>query len=256
MCLIIFSWHPEASHPLVLTANRDETYNRPTRSVHVWEDYPEIIGGRDEKCRGSWLAINRQGKFAAVTNFREIPTAPTKQSRGHLVSDFLIRNIPAKDYLYEVQLQDTSYAGFNLLVGDSTGLFYHSNRRQGVQVLKPGTYGLSNHLLDTPWPKVKKAKAGFSRIMSAHQGNPPTNALLSLMTDHSLPSDRLLPDTGVGLEKERFLASCFIKSDDYGTRNTTILKMSLKGDFIWNEQIFGIQGLKKGFYELTATKTT
>ena len=242
MCLIIFSWQPEMDYSLILAANRDEFYSRPTRPLHHWEDNPDILGGRDDQGQGSWLAVNRQGKIAAITNYREVPAINSQQSRGQLVSDFLRKNIKATDYLSLIKSQDTFYAGFNLLIGDQTGLHYYSNRSQQAFSLQPGVYGLSNHLLNTPWPKLQKATNQLARLLRSNQYNPPVASLLKLMNDTAKPSDAELPDTGIGLEKERLLSSCFIKSKNYGTRNTSILKWSSQGRLDWYEHLFEPQG--------------
>lgn len=252
---MIFSWQPEQTYRLIIAANRDEDYNRPTMAVHQWQDIPDITGGRDLQCQGSWLAVSRHGRFAAVTNFRETPAPEKLQSRGKLVADFLSTSSTATNYLDKVHSQHKHYAGFNLILGDQENIFYYSNRQQEIRMLSPGVYGLSNHLLDTPWPKLKKAKSGLCRLLDVYDNNPPATKLLGIMQDETKPIDSELPDTGVGLAKERFLSSCFIKGQHYGTRNTNILKWSSEGKLIWHEYLFDSHGNEKNVHDLIVTNT-
>ena len=155
MCLILFAYRSLPDYRLVLAANRDEFYDRPTRHVAFWDDAPEILAGRDLKAGGTWMGITKKGRFAAITNYRDsgmtIENAP---SRGDLVKDFLIGKSRPHDYLESLQNKGQDYNGFNLIIGDGNELFYYSNRDGNIHNIEPGVHGLSNHLLNTPWPKV------------------------------------------------------------------------------------------------------
>ena len=247
MCLIVFSWQPEAEYPLIIAANRDEFYRRPTKPVHFWQDHPDIIGGRDLEAGGTWMAFNRDGRFAAVTNYREMPPPPGKLSRGQLVSDYLQNSHSASEYLHSVSAvieeDEGTWSGFNLLAGDSSGLYYYSNRSRSIQTLEPGLYGLSNHLLDTPWPKVKKTKEDLQALLDSHNYAAPER-IVSVMHDATQYADNKLPSTGLKLPTERMLSSCFIASPDYGTRNTSALILHNSGKLLWREQLYEAEGCK------------
>ncbi len=223
MCLILFAYEKHPDHRLILAANRDEFYDRPTAALTYWQDHPGILAGRDLKSMGTWMGINRTGKFAAITNYREpgrqILDAP---SRGHLVSDYLIGDLPPSEYLEQLRQKAHYYNGFNLLVGNTRSLFYYSNRRDGILRLDPGVYGLSNRLLDTRWPKVHLGKSRLSALIESNT-DLPRETILSLLQNQKRPPDHQLPDTGVGIEWERTLSPLFISSPNYGTRCSTLL---------------------------------
>ncbi|MGI9274810.1 MAG: NRDE family protein [Endozoicomonas sp.] len=252
MCLIVFSWQPEAEYPLALAANRDEFYRRPTRPVHFWEDHSDIIGGRDLEAGGTWMAFNRDGRFAAVTNYREVPPPRGKFSRGKLISDYLKNSLAAREYLASVAavIEDSpdDWSGFNLLAGDSSGLYYYSNRSDSIQSLDPGLYGLSNRLLDTPWPKLQKAKQDLQALLDSHNYAAPER-IVSIMHNPTQYPDDQLPDTGVEMKTERLLSSCFIASPDYGTRNTSALVLHSSGKLLWHEQLYETEGTKGEFMQ-------
>ena len=244
MCLILFAYDMHPHYRLVLAANRDEFYDRPAAPLHFWEDYPEILAGRDLKLLGTWLGVTRDGRLAAITNFRD--PGGIKQvapSRGDLVADYLKGGRGPDDYLQEIGAGADAYNGFNLLVGNRDGLYYASNRGDWFRSLQPGIYGLSNHLLDTPWPKVRSGVTHLKTLMAA-----PEAALLSgleeLLQNQGRPPDDQLPDTGVGLEWERRLASIFISSRAYGTRCTSIVTIARTGQIRFKE-ISWAQGLER-----------
>ncbi|WP_062261587.1 NRDE family protein [Endozoicomonas arenosclerae] len=241
MCLISLSWQPDAQYPLILVANRDEFYERPAKTVHFWEDNPEILGGRDLEAGGSWLALSRKGRIAAVTNFREFPIRPGVLSRGALVSDFLSSELSPKEYLSQIHSAADQYSGFNLLVGDASGLYYYSNRMGSVVSLKPGFHALSNHLLNTPWPKLERVRQGLEQHLEQHQ-KPEPDDLIAMMHNGTKAPDDQLPETGVGQEREKFLSSCFIASENYGTRNTSVLILDRQGRLSWTEQMYQPKG--------------
>lgn len=236
MCLIVFSWQPDSQSPFILTANRDEFYRRPTQTASFWKDSPDVFGGRDLEAGGSWMAINKNGRFAAVTNYREVPAPERTRSRGELVYNFVTGSPSAPDYLASIQRIADQWSGFNLLVMDTTGLYYFSNRIKDMPTspLPAGTYGLSNHLLNTPWPKLLRARSRFADAIT--QSPPDSNQLIELMRDRYQPPSEQLPDTGVSKDVEKLLSSCFIASEDYGTRNTSVLMMDNRDQLQWIEQ--------------------
>lgn len=222
MCVIYLAYETHPDHPLILLANRDEFYDRPTAAAAYWKDHPEIYAGRDLVAGGTWLGITRGGRIAAVTNYRD-PSAPKgSRSRGDLVAEFLKSvESPAK-YLSGVQQRALQYSAFNLIAGDfgaGGGLFYFSNRGIGIRRLEPGIYGLSNHLLDTPWPKVVRGKDRFQKLLTAPVD---VETMFDLLGDESLADDADLPDTGIGYEKEKALSAIFIKTPIYGTRCSNV----------------------------------
>lgn len=231
MCLIVFAHLVHADFPLVLSANRDEFYSRGSTPMHWWTQPDPILAGRDEIAGGTWLGASRNGAWAAVTNYRE-PNGNTQpaQSRGELVVEFLRSNVMLEQFAIQLNQSAGRYQGFNLLFGDGRQVFWFSNRadsdRAEAIALKPGVYGLSNHLIDTPWPKVELAKQRLSdRLVCSDIAS---DSLLDILQDTTIPADDQLPTTGVGLERERVLSSMFIADEDlqYGTRCTTAIKIS------------------------------
>jgi uncharacterized protein with NRDE domain len=240
MCLIVFAWKYHPNYPLIMAANRDEYYQRPTALADFWEDQPEILAGRDLTGGGTWLGINRQGQFAAVTNFREGHQQPAPRSRGELTAKFLSSGNDIKQYAQQVIDEGDQYQGFNLLLGDGDQLYYCSNRQPQLQPVPPGIYSLSNHLLDSPWPKAIHAKKALKPLLK-------TNALDLELLIQSLQrrepfADEHLPDTGVGLEMERMLSPPFIAAKDYGTRCTTVLLKNNQEKTTLVEQTYGSDG--------------
>ena len=237
MCLILFAWEMHENFPLVLAANRDEFYERPSAAATFWEDAPDLLAGRDLGEGGTWLGITRAGRFAALTNYRD-PAALKigAPSRGRLVSDYLRGRESPEAYLNRIKQDADHFNGFSLLVGDPAGLFYFSNR-DALQRLKPGIYGLSNRLLDTPWPKIERGKTAFLALLKEKKGFSP-ETLFDLLTDRTRPADDRLPDTGVGLTWERILSPLFIESPAYGTRSSTVLLMDRRGNVTFAERVF------------------
>jgi len=229
VCLILFSYENHSRYRLVLAANRDEFYDRPTREMAFWENHPEVLGGLDLQCGGTWMGITREGRLAALTNYRDPSSvkqdAPT---RGMLVSDFLTGTDPPKVYLENLGVNAERYNGFNLMVGDCNGLYHYSNRSGGIHPVGRGTFGLSNHLLNTPWPKVEKGRRRLAALL-AETKTPGVDSIFRLLADASRPLDELLPDTGVGLEWERLLSPLFISSKGYGTRCSTVVLWNRNG---------------------------
>jgi uncharacterized protein with NRDE domain len=237
MCLILFAYDLHPRHRLILAANRDEFYDRLTAPLQFWPDHPDVIAGRDLKQMGTWLGITRQGRLAAVTNFREPGVYQADaRSRGHLVADFLSTDMPAPRYLEELRKTGHRYNGFNLLVGDRHDLYYFSNRSGAPPLtLKSGIYGLSNRLLDTDWPKVHQGKARLAALVKADGVEVSLQNLLDLLKSQKTAEDDQLPHTGVGLEWERVLAPVFITSPTYGTRSSSLLTIGTSGKVEFNE---------------------
>jgi len=240
VCLIVFDWRPHASHGALLTlaANRDEFYVRPAAPLGWWPGAPELLAGRDLQGGGTWMGITLSGRFAALTNFRAPgATNPTAPSRGELVAGFLRDQASPADYLAAITRRAHLYSGFNLLVGDlaKRDLRWFSNRAEipagGMPTLAAGSYGLSNALLDTPWPKVVAKKAGLLACMGAYGDAPVAqrDALLALMRDPTTAPDETLPSTGLTLERERALSAAYIRLPNYGTRCTTVLQVDSGG---------------------------
>ncbi len=251
MCLILVAWRAHPDFPLVVAANRDEFHDRPSAAAQFWDDRPEILGGRDLECMGTWLGATRAGKFAAVTNFRD-PSEPTAaaKSRGLLVSEFLGNGARPGDFVAHTASEGAAYRGFNLLSADRDELWWLSNRGSGPKRLDPGVYGLSNHLLDTPWPKVRRGK---ERLARALEGAPALDSLLDLLADSSHAADSDLPDTGVGLERERMLSAARIVSEPYGTRCSSALVVTRAARVYFAERSFDRAGREQDTlrYEFT-----
>jgi uncharacterized protein with NRDE domain len=242
MCLILFAHKVHPVYPLVMAANRDELYTRATAPAAFWNDQPHIYGGRDLEQGGSWLAITRGGRIAIVTNYRDGNAAKTSvRSRGELVTNFLRSTQTASDYANRVLKDSHAYNGFNLIAGDPDALFYVSNRDSRVTAIPPGIHGLSNHLLNTPWPKVERGKATLASLMSAKAAQL-VDTLLGALADHARAPDNALPNTGVGLERERLLSPAFVKTTTYGTRSSTILLIDIHGQVTHIERSFDNRG--------------
>jgi uncharacterized protein with NRDE domain len=239
MCLIFLSLNQHPSYKLIIAANRDEFYARKTAPAHFWEDYPRILGGRDLEASGTWMAMNKNGKISLVTNYRDPANINLNApSRGQLVSDFLVNGDTPEEYLTKVSQRAAQYNGFNLLTGYPDALWYLSNYGQGIQKLESGVYGLSNHLLDTPWPKVLRGKEKFSNAIRDSVLEPGT--LFELLYDEQRAEDQLLPDTGIGLDRERALSSMFIKTNGYGTRCSTVILISHDNQVLFSERVYDL----------------
>ena len=234
MCLILVAWQAHPDYPLVVAANRDEFHARPTAVAARWPEAPHVIAGRDLEAGGTWLGVTETGRFAAVTNVREPGKPKGAQSRGYLARDFLAGTMEPRDF--SASIRDEAFSGFNLLIADTETLCYHSNRDAPARVLPPGIYGVSNHLLDTPWPKLATAKARFSLALGRL---PDERPFFDLLSDDEIVPDADLPATGVSLEWERRLSAVFVHSQDYGTRASTLLLRQRDGSGLLIEQSFG-----------------
>ncbi|MEW6334494.1 MAG: NRDE family protein [Thermodesulfobacteriota bacterium] len=237
MCLILFAWQHHPDYPLILAANRDEFYERPTAPAAFWQDARGLLAGRDLRAGGTWLGVTRGGRFAALTNYRD-PAAlkEVAPSRGELVSGYLHGRRTPEAYLRRLRPEAARYNGFGLLAGNPDQLHYFSNRG-GSSAVSPGIHGMSNHLLDTPWPKVERGKQALEGLLERER-TPSTESLLALLADRSRPPDERLPATGVGLEWERVLSPLFIESPLYGTRSSTVLTIDRRGCVTFVERLF------------------
>lgn len=247
MCLILIAHRAHPDYPLVVAANRDEFHARPATAAAWWKEAPQILAGRDLQAGGTWLGITRGGRFAALTNFRDPPAhRPDAPSRGALVSDFLLGSEPPEGYLERLALRAGAYNGFNLVVGGPlTGLYAYCNRGGGVQSLAPGVHGISNGLLDEPWPKVR---AGRAALGAALAGADP-EALFAVLADRAQAADAELPDTGIGRDWERLLSSRFIAGPAYGTRCSTVVMWDADGGVRFIERSYDVEGAVTGTVE-------
>ena len=236
MCLILIAHQCTARTPLLVLANRDEFYDRPTAAAAPWDECHDLIAGRDLASGGSWFGA-RGSRWASVTNFREgMKHSHSHRSRGWLVRDYLLSQEPPRDFLMRIAGQTTEYAGFNLLLGDSRELWYSSNRGPAAQRLNPGLYGLSNHLLDTPWPKVVRGKEAMQALIGQPQID--VERAFAILADTALAADADLPETGIPLEWERALSAAFISTARYGTRSSTLLMKAAGHSVLFAERRF------------------
>lgn len=244
MCLILLAHQAHPAYRLVVAANRDEWFRRPTAPAGFWSDAPQVFAGRDLEQLGTWLGVTKGGRFAALTNFRDPGSQRSDApSRGRLVSEFLRSDIPPAEYLKRLRDDAKRYNGFSLLVGGGGLLHFFSNREGRVRELDPGIYGLSNDVLDVPWPKVRLGKAR----LAAQLGNcVNAEALLGLLDDRRAAPDDDLPRTGVSFEWERKLSSLRIVADGYGTRSSTALLIDAAGDVSFVERSFDESGAETG----------
>ncbi len=238
MCLILFSYKKTPGFRLILGANRDEFLSRPTLPLNFLDTGQTILAGHDKRGGGTWLGVNVWGKIAAITNYRA-PGLKRKSdlSRGLILHSYLNNNESPEDFLFNLSRDEISYEGFNLIVGDKNELYYYSNINKESKRLVPGLYGLSNHLLDTAWPKVERGKTKFAKAVV------PSNSemipdIFELLRDTCHPLDRDLPETGVGLEWERLLSSIFITAPTYGTRSSAVLTITDTNTVQFRERTF------------------
>ena len=242
MCLILFAWRAHPEYALVVAANRDEYFERPARAAAFWDDAPEVLAGRDLTAQGTWLGVTRAGRFASITNYRNpaqrMATAP---SRGVLLTGFLTGTDRPSAYFAGVARRADEYNGFSMVAADRTSLAFFSNREGIVREVEPGVHGLSNHLLDTPWPKVEKGKDRLGALL-AREFDP--EACLQLLGDTE-PAHHL-PDTGVGAEWERRLSSIRIVGGIYGTRCSTVVSIGTDGKTEFWERSYDREGAVVG----------
>jgi uncharacterized protein with NRDE domain len=243
MCLILLAYRCHAGLELAVAANRDEYHDRPALAARFWPEQPQLLAGRDLQAGGTWMGCSRAGRFAAVTNFREPGVTSGRRSRGELCTDFLLGADAADDFIRRLAPGDQHYGGFNLLLWDGVQLLFYSNQERLPRALGAGIYGISNGYLNTPWPKVANGRRGLAGALA--RGFAPSQAL-TLLGDRTQPPDQQLPDTGVGLDKERLLAPAFICSPDYGTRVSTVFTLRRDGTARWLEKRFDAAGTAVG----------
>ena len=242
MCLIVFAINAHPEYKLVLAANRDEFYERPTLAADYWSDHPQILGGRDKKAGGTWMAMHTSGRFAAVTNYRDLKNIRADaKSRGALPTDYLLTDQTSAGYLSQVREAGQAYNGFNLLVFDGKTIAHLSNYENEINEKEEGVYGLSNALLDTPWPKVEKLKEEFRSIIKSDFRHAD---LLSILADKSLAADEALPDTGVGYDREKMLSAICIRSANYGTCCSTVVTITHDNQVSYTEHSYPV-GLRE-----------
>jgi len=240
MCLILFAYRVVPGAPLIVAANRDEYFARPAAPAALWADHPEILAGRDLSAGGTWLGVSTTGRFAALTNFRN-PADHRRDapSRGELVKAFLTGRMSAESYVHGLAREAEAYNGFCLLVGDGDHLFFYSNRAEVPLKVQPGVHGLANDLLDTPWAKVVKGRAGLERLT----GSPfSIDDHLALLDDMVPADERDLPQVGVDIERERRLSSLRILSALYGTRCSTVVRITSAGAIDFAERSYRTDG--------------
>ncbi|MEQ8470070.1 MAG: NRDE family protein [Marinoscillum sp.] len=242
MCLITFAWDVHPKYKLILTANRDEFYERPTTQAGFWAQDENILGGQDLKAGGSWMTISRKGHFAAVTNFRDLANIRADAtSRGEIPTDFMSFSGTPEAFLQKLHAHSDDYNGFNVLLGNLNQLAHYSNYERKLNVLKGGVYGLSNALLDTPWPKVELAKSKFTQVI---KGDFDLEDLIAIMADTQVAEENVLPDTGVTREMEKALSAMCIRMENYGTCCTTAITVDRHGEVNFAEKSYPVGGRK------------
>jgi uncharacterized protein with NRDE domain len=246
MCLLVLAWKHHPRYRLVLAGNRDEFHDRPAAPLGWWQDDPRILAGRDLKAGGTWLGVARSGRFGVVTNYRDLQ-APIEgaPSRGQLVPRFLTGATSPKEFLDDLRGAAPRYSGFNLLVGGARALYYFSNRGPATPTaLPPGIYGLSNHLLDTPWPKLARTRARFERLLA--EPEVPAEELFTMLGDRERAATDDLPSTGLPGDWERIVSSPFVLNERYGTRCSSVLLVERTGRTVLQERRFDATGVQTG----------
>jgi uncharacterized protein with NRDE domain len=246
MCLILFAWQVHPRYPLVMAANRDEFHARPAAAADFWPQEPELLAGRDLQAGGTWLGVTRGGRFAAVTNYREplAPEVPLERSRGELVRGYLAGGDPPATHARTVLRAGSAYRGFSLLLGTRQALVQVSNRQDAAEDVGAGCHGLSNHLLDTEWPKVKSGRARLQSLLGGERVEP--EALLALLADRSTAPGEMPAAVGADEPRRHLMNHFFIVSPDYGTRSSTVLLLERTGAFEFVERRFAPDGSETG----------
>ena len=232
--MVIIAWKSLPGIQLGCAGNRDELYNRPSEPLQWWSN--GILAGKDSVAMGTWMGINRDSRFAVVTNYRNPnSTQVAKNSRGHLVRRFLENTMNIQEFDQELLQSADDYAGYNLLYATENELHYFSNIEKQVKNLDHGIYGLSNHLLETPWPKVTRAKQAISESKFE------LTETLKVLREEEIPGG-VLPVTGIGAEKEIMLAPIFVQTEEYGTRASSVIRISQTGEVHFFERLFDNTG--------------
>lgn len=233
MCLILIAYRAHLAYPLVIAANRDESFARPAAPAHFWQDHPDVCAGRDLEQGGTWLGITTGGRFAAITNFRGVPKKDGQRSRGELTRSYLTSTDDPQAYLNAVRVRASEYNGFSVLVGDLQVLYFFSNQGNGVQQVTPGVHGLSNHLLDEPWPKVTNGAAALGDSLGASETDLAARLFELLAND-----DGTRNPVAITPKRDRE-SSTFIVGEQYGTRASTVLIVHANGEVFFAERSFG-----------------
>ncbi|HOK07602.1 MAG TPA: NRDE family protein [Syntrophales bacterium] len=237
MCLILLAYGVHPRYPFVLAANRDEFYERPAACADFWEENPDVLAGRDLKEGGTWCGVTRGGRIAALTNYRDpLSHREGAPSRGWLVRRFLEGIESPRDYLGLLEREGPRYNGFSIIFGTVEDLYHYSNRGVGGR-LTEGFHGLSNSLLDVPWPKVARGREALASYLAAAE-RPEVEALFRILADRTPAGDEELPNTGVGREWERILSPIFITSPVYGTRSSTVIMIDGEGRAVFTERSY------------------
>ncbi len=247
MCLILFSFKAHRHFPLVVAANRDEHYSRPAAPAAFWDDLPDIYAGRDLEKGGTWMGLHGDGRFAAITNYREgVPGPAAPRSRGELVSGFLAGMSTAEDFFRQAASRNAEYNPYSMIAGDLDALHFYSNRIAQPQRIAPGVHGLSNHLLNTPWPKVTTGTAALSSTAGFDDPDAISAVMFPLLLNDQVAPDQQLPDTGITRQREKELSPPFIRGEHYGTRTSTVVLVNAAGDVFFHEKRFGPGGVPVG----------
>jgi uncharacterized protein with NRDE domain len=244
MCLIVFSMNEHPDYPLILAANRDEFYHRPTQSADFWEEAPHLLAGKDLQAGGTWMGLSTDGKFAAVTNYRDPSNIDLQaKSRGNLPVDFLRGDLLPYEYLQQLDHQAEAFNGFNLLVMQGQHMYHYSNYERKINKVSSGVHALSNALLDTSWPKTERVKSKFSALLD-QEVNP--DALLEMMQDTREASEDELPETGIGTKLEKAISPICIRTENYGTCSTSVVLLNKQGRWTFVEQTYAVGDRKAG----------
>jgi uncharacterized protein with NRDE domain len=244
MCLILIAHRADPRYRLVVASNRDEFFARPTLPTAYWHDAAHVLGGRDVEKGGTWMGVTRDGRWAAVTNFRDgTKPAPGARSRGELVARYLIESVPPRAYVSSLRQIAGNYTGFNLLVGNQDELHHFSNKDDAPRRLDPGIYGLSNGLLDAPWQKVQRGKHALRNALAGAEGpDRLIDTLLAALANRDIAEDHALPSTGISRDWESRLSAVFIHAPGYGTRASTVLVAARDGEVLYHERSFDENG--------------
>ncbi len=243
MCLIVFAWQKHPGYRLVLAANRDEYHARPARDAHWWPDRQDVLAGRDLQAGGTWLGVSRNGRFATVTNYREMQrSTPRLRSRGEIVSKFIGSDTGPSDFV--ASIDGEKYAGYSLLASDRRQMIYASNRSQEPSVLEPGVYGLSNAHLDEAWPKVLRSRDALNQLIDSDTVD--ETSLMRLLADRTPAPVGEIDNSQLPFPLARALSAPFIVSGEYGTRCSTTLLWSYDDDVEFCERNFDASGKLAG----------
>src|SRR5699024_4456263 len=239
MCIVNFHFQDHPRYKLIVAANRDEFYKRPTKPLHFWEDKPYILAGRDLEAGGTWLGMSKNGRFATLTNYRDIKyfNQKDKRTRGDIVTNFLNDSIDPVSYLEQLHESRNEYRVFNVMVGDSDELYYDENEQAEITKINSGSHSLSNELLNSSWPKMERAKILLNEYVTNHDVIDP-EVLFTILKNDTLAPDNELPNTGVGLSLERDLSPIFIHTEGYGTRASTVILISHDNEVEYIERTF------------------